>query len=44
MVSKEGQIAFTSGKDEEGGMESESNGRRKMNVEVLDNTRVKGCN
>lgn len=44
MVSKEGQMPFTNGKGEGDRMESESNGRRKMNVEELDNARVEGCN
>lgn len=44
MISKEGQMPFTSGKSEWDKMESESNGGRKMNVEELDNTRVEGCN
>lgn len=44
MVSKEGQVLLTSGKDEGGRTESESSGRRKMNVEELDNTGVEGGN
>lgn len=44
MVSRERQIPFTGGKDEGGRMESESNGRRKMNGEELDNTKLEGCN